>query len=305
MIEVIERLLGGAPRVNLRDTAAADETPSSAAGVHETTLLRARTSYRGLREIARGGMGIVLRGRDNDLGRDVALKVLHKDLATRPEVVQRFVEEAQIGGQLQHPGIVPVYELGLLADGARVLRHEAGQGSHSGRAARRAARARDEWRELMHVFEAVCQTIARALARRDPPRPQAGQRDGRRVRQVQVVDRGWPGNCSRARPPRRGRRRMGTTMSLRETLKSAAARDSPSLLGSVMVRRPTCRPSRPAARSTTRRSAATCSRSARSCARCSPASRPTLSVRVKPLHAVTPKSRTPRSGWTRAEPMRS
>ena len=35
----------------------------------------------------------------------------------KPEVVRRFVEEAQIGGQLQHPGIVPVYELGTFADG--------------------------------------------------------------------------------------------------------------------------------------------------------------------------------------------
>jgi hypothetical protein len=34
----------------------------------------------------------------------------------KPELVRRFVEEAQIGGQLQHPGIVPVYELGAFAD---------------------------------------------------------------------------------------------------------------------------------------------------------------------------------------------
>ncbi len=52
-------------------------------------------------EIARGGMGAIIKGRDTDLGRDLAIKVLldsHKD---KPEVVQRFVEEAQIGGQLQ------------------------------------------------------------------------------------------------------------------------------------------------------------------------------------------------------------
>ena len=56
-------------------------------------------------EIARGGMGAIIKGRDTDLGRDLAIKVLldsHKD---KPEVIQRFVEEAQIGGQLQHPGI--------------------------------------------------------------------------------------------------------------------------------------------------------------------------------------------------------
>jgi serine/threonine-protein kinase len=63
-------------------------------------------------EIARGGMGAVLRGRDVDLGRDLAIKVLLEQHAHRPEVARRFIEEAQIGGQLQHPGVVPVYDIG-------------------------------------------------------------------------------------------------------------------------------------------------------------------------------------------------
>src|SRR5262249_53635086 len=67
--------------------------------------------YELLGEIGRGGMGQVLRGRDPELGRDLALKVLLEEGAGRPDVVQRFREEAQISGQLQHPGVVPVYEL--------------------------------------------------------------------------------------------------------------------------------------------------------------------------------------------------
>jgi serine/threonine-protein kinase len=67
-------------------------------------------------EIARGGMGAVLRGRDVDLGRELAVKVLLEKYADRPEVVRRFVEEAQIGGQLQHPGVVPVYDIGRFGD---------------------------------------------------------------------------------------------------------------------------------------------------------------------------------------------
>jgi serine/threonine-protein kinase len=62
--------------------------------------------------IARGGMGAVLRGRDVDLGRDLAIKVLLEKHADNPAVAQRFIEEAQIGGQLQHPGVVPVYDVG-------------------------------------------------------------------------------------------------------------------------------------------------------------------------------------------------
>src|SRR5262245_11562751 len=67
-------------------------------------------------EIARGGMGAVLRGRDIDLGRDLAVKVLLEKHVHRPEVARRFIEEAQIGGQLQHPGVVPVYDIGRFGD---------------------------------------------------------------------------------------------------------------------------------------------------------------------------------------------
>jgi serine/threonine protein kinase/Tfp pilus assembly protein PilF len=67
-------------------------------------------------EIARGGMGAVLRGRDVDLGRDLAVKVLLEKYANRPEIARRFIEEAQIGGQLQHPGVVPVYDIGRFGD---------------------------------------------------------------------------------------------------------------------------------------------------------------------------------------------
>ena len=61
-------------------------------------------------------MGAILKGRDVDLGRDLAIKVLLESHQGNPDVVSRFVEEAQIGGQLQHPGIVPVYELGTFPD---------------------------------------------------------------------------------------------------------------------------------------------------------------------------------------------
>ena len=63
-------------------------------------------------EIAQGGMGVIYKARRQGRGREVAIKVLRGDLAKTDILVERFVEEAQIGGQLQHPGIVPVYEHG-------------------------------------------------------------------------------------------------------------------------------------------------------------------------------------------------
>ena len=55
--------------------------------------------------LGQGGVGAVHKGHDTDLGRDVALKFLHEKYADqRPPILHRFVEEAQIGGQLQHPG---------------------------------------------------------------------------------------------------------------------------------------------------------------------------------------------------------
>ena len=83
-------------------------------------------------EIARGGMGAILKGRDVDLGRDLAIKVLLESHQGNSDVVRRFIEEAQIGGQLQHPGVVPVYELGTFPDRPALLRHEAGQGADLG-----------------------------------------------------------------------------------------------------------------------------------------------------------------------------
>src|SRR5262245_47337960 len=73
--------------------------------------VRAR-SYQGRGEIGRGGMGVVHRVHDERLHREVAMKVLAAPLAREPARVESFVEEARIAGQLEHPHIVPVHELG-------------------------------------------------------------------------------------------------------------------------------------------------------------------------------------------------
>ena len=54
--------------------------------------------------VGRGGVGLVLRARDVELDRSIAVKVLHEHLASDREMVRRFVDEAKVGGALEHPG---------------------------------------------------------------------------------------------------------------------------------------------------------------------------------------------------------
>src|SRR5262249_6447978 len=70
--------------------------------------------YQLLEEIGRGGMGAVYRALDVALGRDVAVKFLADRFAADSPVAQRFLSEARITGQLQHPGIPAVHLVGSL-----------------------------------------------------------------------------------------------------------------------------------------------------------------------------------------------
>ncbi|HYV43776.1 MAG TPA: serine/threonine-protein kinase [Myxococcaceae bacterium] len=74
--------------------------------------------YQEVLMLGRGGMGEVLLCTDGVLGRQLAMKVIHPDAVTKADRVQRFVREAKLQGQLEHPSIVPVYDLGSRADGA-------------------------------------------------------------------------------------------------------------------------------------------------------------------------------------------
>ncbi len=67
--------------------------------------------------LAKGGMGTVYEARDLNCRRRVALKVLPKDQQHQVEDLLRFIEEAQISSQLEHPNIVPIHELGIDAEG--------------------------------------------------------------------------------------------------------------------------------------------------------------------------------------------
>ncbi len=122
---------GADPEVSLDRSA--DDAPSGAPSGTSSELLRRladhslkESRYQLLGEIARGGMGAILKVWDEDLRRTLAMKVIlakgdaQDDVATTPvdtRTLGRFLEEAQVTGQLDHPGIAPVHELGLDSDG--------------------------------------------------------------------------------------------------------------------------------------------------------------------------------------------
>ncbi len=163
VLETIAASLGPVPRILLRDTDAGPEPPlvrpGREAGADDSTR------YRIDGEIARGGMGAVLKGRDPDLGRDVAIKVLREELLGNPDMVRRFVEEAQIGGQLQHPGIVPIYELGAFADRRPFFSMKLVKGHTLAALLDARKDPASELPRLLNIVEAIAQTVAYAHAR--------------------------------------------------------------------------------------------------------------------------------------------
>jgi eukaryotic-like serine/threonine-protein kinase len=115
--------------------------------------------------LAHGGSGDVYRALDTALGWEVALKVLHERFAPDSAAVRQFIDAAQIMGQLQHPGIPPVHDIGALPDGRpffvmKLIRGRTLQDVLDERPDPVAERDR-----FLAVFEQVCQTVAYAHAK--------------------------------------------------------------------------------------------------------------------------------------------
>jgi serine/threonine protein kinase/tetratricopeptide (TPR) repeat protein len=138
-------------------------------------LVRSAARYRILRPHAHGGLGEVSLAHDDELNRQVALKEIKEVYADDPAARDRFLREAQITGQLEHPGIVPVYGLETNPQGrpCYAMRFINGDTLKSAIAAfhREPIRGRLtggrllEFRQLLGRFIAVCQAVHFAHSR--------------------------------------------------------------------------------------------------------------------------------------------
>lgn len=120
----------------------------------------AGTRYELVRPIGQGGMGTVYLARDTVLGRLVALKVLHAG-EVAPGAGDRLGAEARILAGLEHPGIVPVHDAGVLADGRVFYAMKYVQGERLADRVQAGA-PRDG---LLRLFERVCEAVAFAHAK--------------------------------------------------------------------------------------------------------------------------------------------
>ena len=148
--------------------------------------LETGTRYETIRLHATGGIGQVWLARDNDLRRNVALKELKPDQTSSGAARARFLREAQITGQLEHPGIVPVYELAQRTIDQQhfyTMRFVKGRTLNQATRAyhdRRAADQSDslEFLSLLSALVAICNTVAYAHSRGVIHRDLKGQNVG-------------------------------------------------------------------------------------------------------------------------------
>ena len=114
------------------------------------------TRYRLQGELARGGMGVVFEAEDTELHRHVAIKVLASEIASA-DAVERMRAEARTIARLEHPGIVPLHDVGVLPDGRVWYAMKLVRG-----------RTLDELDapppELLRVFQRICEAVAFAHA---------------------------------------------------------------------------------------------------------------------------------------------
>ena len=124
------------------------------------------TRYRLLERVARGGMGVVYAAEDAKLARRVALKVL--DLpGSDGELAKRLTREARVLARLEHPGIVPVHDVGTLADGRVFYTMKFVEGQRLDKHLASVNSIPDRLRLFLRICDAVAFAHARGVLHRD------------------------------------------------------------------------------------------------------------------------------------------
>lgn len=124
------------------------------------------TRYRLIGEVARGGMGVVYAAEDELLQRRVALKVLDVS-GSEGELTNRLMREARVLARLEHPGIVPVHEVGTLADGRVFYTMKFVEGERLDEHIESVDSTPDRLRIFLRICDAVAFAHARGVLHRD------------------------------------------------------------------------------------------------------------------------------------------
>ena len=126
----------------------------------------AGTRYRVVGPLGAGGMATVWEADDTVLARRVALKILDATDAT-PERIERLLAEARVLASLEHPGIVPVHDAGLLPDGRAFCAMKKVEGESLSAAAARLSSPAARLRLFLRICETVAFSHARGVLHRD------------------------------------------------------------------------------------------------------------------------------------------
>ncbi|MCI0359099.1 MAG: protein kinase, partial [Planctomycetaceae bacterium] len=116
--------------------------------------------------LGEGGMGVVYSARQASIDREVAVKMLKADMSTSPSQRRKFLSEAAVTGELDHPNIVPIYDLGQNADGALFYSMKKVTGTPWSEVIKQKSLL-DNLTILMKVADAVAFAHARGVVHRD------------------------------------------------------------------------------------------------------------------------------------------